>query len=48
MEWGSMIGVGFFFNVHYDALYFHSGSLEVTIFKVHIWEGGLDGDHKEC
>ena len=28
------------FNVHYDALHFHTGSLKITIFEVLFWEGG--------
>ena len=29
-----------FFNVDYDALHFHTGSLKINIFKVIFWEGG--------
>ena len=32
-------------NVDYDALHFHTGSLQINIFKVCFWEGG--GSQKE-
>ena len=41
---GSMVVVRFF-NVYYDALHFHTGSLKINIFKVLFWEVG-GGGHK--